>query len=343
MRTNIGQLFLAAAAVAAAPAWAIGPDAFGYTATSQVAYSYQDISQTGATVLAGADDETATIQIGFGFKFYGVTYSNLCVSTNGLISFGGCWRDFANIDFTQQAPAAGGDLPMIAPFWTDLTFNWPGAGGIAYQTSGTAGSRKLIVQWKNVYGLNSPGPLNFQVILTEGTNRILLQYAGVEPGLATLDKGASATVGIRATGGQVTTAGNGNRLQWSYRVPVLRNSMAIEYTPPAAVSAVDVTSRVKVTLGSLIYNRTSNTYSQTILVTNTGATPIANPLTAVLTGLPAAIRVTNATGTGAEGPFITLPASAPLAAGASVSVTANFSGGTTTTIRYTTKVYSGAY
>src|SRR5437867_1862736 len=96
-------------------------DNFGYTATANVPFSYVDIAATGTSVLANADDATATLTLPFGFRFYNVTYTTLCASTNGLIAFAGCpTGDITNLDLTAQSPT--GNLPLIAPFWMDLTF-----------------------------------------------------------------------------------------------------------------------------------------------------------------------------------------------------------------------------
>src|SRR5262245_10971893 len=71
----------------------VAQDGFGYTATSSVPFSYLDISGTGASVLSNVDDGTTNLSLPFGFKFYGTTYTSLCASSNGLISFGGCPSD----------------------------------------------------------------------------------------------------------------------------------------------------------------------------------------------------------------------------------------------------------
>lgn len=39
---------------------------------------------------AGADDDKALVGIGFSFSFYGRAYTSVCISSNGLLSFGGC-------------------------------------------------------------------------------------------------------------------------------------------------------------------------------------------------------------------------------------------------------------
>jgi hypothetical protein len=314
--------------------------------SSNVAYSYLDIGQSGAQVLAGQDDATASINIGFAFKFYGQTYTSLCVSDNGLIAFGGCNKDFANLDFTSQTPPAAQNLPEIAPFWDDLTFNFPGSGAVAYQVLGAAPNRQLVLQWQNVYGVGTPSPLNFQVVLKETVNTILFQYKNVVPGVPAVDKGAGATVGIRAVDGQ----SNGNRAQYSYNAPTLKDQMAVLFTPPVTASATELLPpAIAVSKSGLAWNRLNNTYSGSVTVKNTGASPIHRPITLLLTNLPAGVRLLNATGTfpgsGSipAGPYITASGSGDLAPGSTVVVPVVFAGATSSAISYTVKVYTGPF
>ncbi len=207
----------------------LGPDAFGYIANDATPYSFVDISSTGSSVLAGADDDRAEVGLGFPFVFYGRTFTSVCISSNGLLSFGGCNIDFANQDFTTTAPV--GDFATIAPFWTDLTFAAQGAGSVYYQALGTPGARQFVVQWNNAYPLNAPEGVTFQVVLFEASGRVLLQFKDTRAGAGVpATDGGAATVGIRDSGGQA----NGRRLQWSSKAPVLRSGYAIEFLPLGA-------------------------------------------------------------------------------------------------------------
>jgi len=204
----------------------IGPDAFGYVANDATVYSFVDIASSGVGVLAGADDDQAIVNIGFAFQFYGQSYASVCLSTNGLISFGGCNMAFANQDLTASSPP--GNLPTVAPFWSDLTFSEAGSGAIHYQMLGTAPNRRFVVQWTNAYPINAPEGITFQAILFESGNQILFQYRDVSAGAGfPVSLGGRATVGIRDINGQA----NGRRLQWSYNAPVLRSGMALEFAP----------------------------------------------------------------------------------------------------------------
>jgi hypothetical protein len=221
-----------------------GPDAAGYTATDATVFSFVDVSIGGASVLAGTDDGTAPLTLPFAFTFYGQSYTQVCVSANGAIYFApsaaSCTgvNDFANIGLALTTP---NDWPAIFPYWTDLTFQTPGAGSVFYQTQGAAGSRRFVVQWNNAMPGSSSSPVTFQAILSEGTNAILFQYKTVTLGAGNpASNGAQATVGIRNSGG-----GASNRLiEWSVNAPVLRDGAAILFasrpsdsTPPVVTAA----------------------------------------------------------------------------------------------------------
>ena len=53
----------------------------------------------------------------FNFTFYGITYDQITVNTNGWIAFGeSSLESFRN----YPIPGAGGPSPMLAVFWDDL-------------------------------------------------------------------------------------------------------------------------------------------------------------------------------------------------------------------------------
>ncbi len=324
----------------AAPAalWA-DSDKFGYTSTSAVAFSYVDIAATGTSILANGDDASSTISLPFSFRFYGIGYTSLCISTNGLLSFGSCVaNDFTNLDLTVQSPP--GNQPLIAPFWSDLTFAVPSAGPVVYQTLGTAPTRQFVVQWNNATVLNISGNLNFQAILYEGSNNILFQYQTVQSSSAVVSNGAGATVGIRNTDGQT----NGNRLQWSYHVAALANNMAIQFTAPAVTPATDVTSQMRVTTSAFTLNRTTQLYVGTVTVTNTSTASVDSPLTVVLTNMTAGVTAVNASGLQpGQGYFYTVAGTGPLAPGQAASFAVQFKNPSNARISFVPKVYSGSF
>ena len=107
---------VAVAAVDAAPF--PGPDGFGHTATN-IPFNLRDISETG-TDLEMDDDDVEFVEIGFGFSFYGVEYTEAEVSSNGFVSF--TLEDEAGCCSGEAIPTPGGTIDnFIAGFWKTLT------------------------------------------------------------------------------------------------------------------------------------------------------------------------------------------------------------------------------
>src|ERR1022692_2738251 len=126
-----------------------------YTATTNAVYSFIDLVSSGgsSSVLSNTDDGVALLTLPFPFTFYGNTYTLVCASSNGILSFvttpAACSPspDFANADLsTSSLP---NDLPALVPFWTDLLFT--GTGGVYYQTQGTAPNRSFVIEWSKAY------------------------------------------------------------------------------------------------------------------------------------------------------------------------------------------------
>lgn len=204
----------------------LGPDAGGYSATDETSYSFINIASSGVRTLAGTDDDTAQAAIGFAFTFYGQSYSTVCVSSNGMLTFGGCADSFANQDLT--ATPTPGNLPIVAPFWTDLTFLQPNADAVYYETLGAAPSRQFIVQWNSAFPQNAAQPVTFQAVLYEGSNQIRFQYDTLDAGAGDPStNGGASTVGVCTPNGRV----DGRCLQWSFGVPVLTDRLAILFSP----------------------------------------------------------------------------------------------------------------
>jgi len=205
-----------------AEARTIGPDAFGYRATDEIPFTFQDISGIGTRVLAGVDDSSTSASLGFNFNFYGTNYNGVSWTPNGLMTFGGTNTQFGNVNLTTTAPS--GNRPSIAVLWDDWQFFSPGTDASYYYTTmGAPGSRSFITQWNLAEGFaDSPSSVTFQSVLFEGTNDILFSYLDVNSG-DVRSFGGSSTVGIRDTNGQL----NGENLQWSFNSPIIRNRESI--------------------------------------------------------------------------------------------------------------------
>jgi hypothetical protein len=218
-------------AISCGEALAIGPDNYGYTATTTT-YDFEDLTVPGITatdILDDGNDVAVMVPIGFPFTFYGKTYTSLYVSTNGLITFGNADVDPTPVDLTRAAPQ--NDLPSIAVLWRDWTFHYFGSDEAYYATLGPAGNRRLIVQWNFTQSNTGPGTdtVTFQAKLFEGSNNIEFHYydATVEDDVSVSD-GKNATVGIRDTGGQTSN----RNLQWSFNQAVITEHLAIQFAAP---------------------------------------------------------------------------------------------------------------
>jgi subtilisin family serine protease len=148
---------------------------------------------TSANIVPGTDDignhedDLATvIALPFPFTFYGQTFTNVTVDTNGKLQFGAGTADYMN----TCLPAAGYSNTVFA-FWDDLDTRAPGD-GIFTSVSGTAPNRIFNIEWRAVcYGSSNNLPLNFEVRLYEGLTRIDMVYGVLN------DTGTNATVGIQ--------------------------------------------------------------------------------------------------------------------------------------------------
>jgi gliding motility-associated-like protein len=109
------------------------------------------------TITPLTDDVFSAVQnIGFPFTFFGTTYNQFVISSNGYISFNTAQANGGSPwSITASIPSPANPLNAIYAGWTDLN---PGiAGTVGFQTIGTAPNRQLVVFWQNVamFGCNT--------------------------------------------------------------------------------------------------------------------------------------------------------------------------------------------
>ena len=156
---------------------------------------FEWIDATSGTRLAisDTDDETETIEIGFDFDFYEVSYSQLTIDSNGFLAFVDTSRSiFGN----EPIPSTLEPNGFIAPYWDDL---YPGSsqtGNIYTLLEGTAPGRRMTIAWVETpfFNDNADSPVTFEVTLYEGTNDIVFQYGDAY-------SANSATIGIEHQSG----------------------------------------------------------------------------------------------------------------------------------------------
>nr|MBC8464644.1 SprB repeat-containing protein [Bacteroidota bacterium] len=143
--------------------------------TASDTYTIIDIPYTpeafaGTLVTMWDDSEQGPFDIGFDFCFFGNTYDEFYLGSNGWITFSAA-QPTGYVSGAIPDPAS--PVNSIMGPWSDWN---PGTGGeIRYQTVGTAPNRSLVVSWIDVplYGglcTNYTG--TFQIVLRESTNFI---------------------------------------------------------------------------------------------------------------------------------------------------------------------------
>ncbi len=205
--------------------------ALGLGATSASAYYTQSSATYDATpaptslsTVSGCDDCSQVVNLPFSFPFYGKTFTQVTVSSNGYLVLGNTTASAhsnqqLSWEGTTSAPAG-----MIAPMWDDWN---PTAGGAVY--AGSVGSA-YVVEWRDLYhyGQSSGGGYTFKVKLYSDGD-FEFHYGTLTGGYSAANGGASATTGYQE--GQSTI---GHPV--SYNQAVLSSSTAKRFNRPGSVA-----------------------------------------------------------------------------------------------------------
>jgi len=192
--------------VSSAHAQTGGPDAFGYN-YAPTSYDFVDLSSGGTNLLL-SDDGEANVPLPWPFSFYGVSYSDIVVASNGGIRFVAAPVPAlpAQVSFVNGClPGVGISDVDLAPFWDDL--NPTNGGGVYWQHDTTGGANRFVVSWQGVPHYPSIGAASFQVHLYPG-GEIQFHWEDTDFGDPASNFGASATIGIQDLIGGTRAAGN---------------------------------------------------------------------------------------------------------------------------------------
>jgi hypothetical protein len=183
------------------------------------------VNYTTGTVVPSSDDVThGPFPIGFSFTFFGNTYTQFYIGSNGWIGFSPGQTTGYTAAFI---PNASSPINAILADWEDLL---PGSSNIRYVTSGVSPSRTLTVSFNAVphYGCGS-NLHTFQFVLYETSNIIDINYAS-KP----LCGSNNATAGLISTSfSNVVPVGGKNASTWSvtnYSVRFIPSSPEIQFT-----------------------------------------------------------------------------------------------------------------
>jgi hypothetical protein len=212
--------------------------ALPYTAPNVTnrAGTYTDLGTDGTVInTANFDDANSTAQnFGFNFVYNGTTYSDFVLNTNGFIKLGTTAPAAPYFSTYAQEVSIGGPLNsaetnVILPFNTDLE---AGSSTPEYRfaVTGTAPSRVVTIQWKNVSDKGRAAAaaggtidkqyanFSFQVKLYETTSQIDFVYGTATPATGTVNNANFVVVGIKGSGtaaNQVITAIKPSNIPWN--------------------------------------------------------------------------------------------------------------------------------
>ena len=212
-------------------------------------------TNTGTSISMTDDSQQGPFNIGFNFCFFGNTYTQFYIGSNGWVSFTGGQPT----TFTSQSIPSGNALvpknSIMGP-WQD----WhPGLGGqIRYQMSGVAPCRKLTVSWIGVPMFScTSNQGTFHIVIYESTN-IIENHIQNKPSCTGWQGGtavegihnAAGTIGITVPGRNSTAwVTNNDSWRWTPSGPVVTPTLTwyqvgnptpigtgptITVTPPAA-------------------------------------------------------------------------------------------------------------
>ena len=122
------------------------------------------------TNLALTDDSnSAALPLGFSFTYNGVTYTDICVCSNGYIWLGPV---AGAADFSPTEAELLAQAPRICPMWTDLNPGAAGSGQVYYDAS-VPGVAKIT--WAGVFQYNTTNQNSVQVVI-DASSSVTITY-----------------------------------------------------------------------------------------------------------------------------------------------------------------------
>jgi hypothetical protein len=179
-----------------------------------------DISATGSLAML-TDDSAFEVPIGFAFPFYDVDYDHVTIESNGALHFGSAdYLSLANECVPSLTEPSATNLYV---FWDDLNpVNGPGA--VTYQTLGSPGSYRFIVQWDTAhYAGDALDFIRVQAMLQESTGQVTVCYPDTLSAGNFGDNGAEATSGIQQD--------SADGFDFSCNTPDLVSGLMLFYVP----------------------------------------------------------------------------------------------------------------
>lgn len=294
MKRLFALLLLIAAGLATPTAWSQTYTA-DTSASAAAAYPWIDISTTGTTVTLGDDSTAANIDLGFSFTYGSTAYTQVDISSNGMLFFGTS-STTAYVNATLPMNGSGGkpnvDAVMV-PLWDDLQPS-TSSSFVRYRTIGTAPNRVFVVSWLSVPYYCSGGSkcggssgiqttaafATFQVQIWE-QGQFVYRYGTVDGSGGTHSSGANFSNSAGATVGYELT--NADYVQFSYHAALVPANTTILWsrpvTAPGGFNAFDTSTPSGSINGTIHTKVAGSAFSLAIVALNTAKTAVASTFT----------------------------------------------------------------
>lgn len=273
---------------------------------------FQPFSGTLSALTTDDDRYSGVINLPFSFDFYGTSYNQIVVSTNGYIDFrSDLAGQYSPWNISYQVPFA--NFPVknsILGCYEDLNNNATlgGLGTITYGIYGTAPFRKFVVYFYNQphFQCNSTTPLtSFQMVLSENSSVIDVQVINRTP-CSTWQEGAGVIGLINSDGTLGITPPGRNTGGWTASQEAWRFYRPNYYANYSFVRCDDNTDGfqtfdLSVAANDLFSNGAQATFYETMMDAQMGVNPIANPTSYMNISNPQTIYVS---GNGAIRPIV---------------------------------------
>lgn len=283
----------------------VGTSSYTLSAIPYSPYSYT----AGPQVLVNIDDIwTSAIAMPFCFEFYGNTYSQLVIGSNGLISFDASLAGgFCEWDITADMPNTSAyDNCILAPYH-DIDPSIGATSEVHYNTYGTAPCREFVISWYHVpmYSAACNSMLGTQQIVLHESTNIIDIYIENKPLCSGWNEGG-AVEGIINLGGtqSVIIPGRNYSTQWTAAndgqrfVPAGAPNYTITWTGPSGplgnTATINVCPTVTTTYTATV---TNSSCAGPIVVNDQVTVTINSSLTAGISSTPSACTANNGTAT----------------------------------------------
>jgi hypothetical protein len=180
------------------------------------AIPYQPFTGSLTALPTNDDMNSGVINLPFNFDYYGVTYNQVLISTNGYIDFRtNLANTYSPFAFSQTIPNVAFPVKnAILGAYVDLN-NYNGEGSVTYGVYGTAPNRKFVVYFDNNSLFScTASKSTFQMILNETSNVIDVQLIDKQA-CATWNSGRTVTGLINLAGDMGIAAPGRNTGTWT--------------------------------------------------------------------------------------------------------------------------------